>query len=209
MKPITTVMLALSIPMTLTALGCAETRPAERATAATLEKVDVPAPVAVSPTAKVALKLHAVGAQIYTCAAVADAPAGSAPTYRWKLKAPEAELFDGGGAVAVGSHGAGPSWRYKDGSAFVGAKVAEAKAPGQEDIPWLLLRAVSHQGEGVLANVTFAQRVNTSKGKAPEGGCDASTKGQETRTSYSADYIFYTGGNESAEGTAPAATRAN
>jgi Protein of unknown function (DUF3455) len=185
MKMIATVMLVSSVT-----LGCAETNVANQATT---PKLDIPGPVAVAPTAKLALKLHAVGAQIYTCTAVTDAAAGGAKTYQWKLKAPDATLYDASGTT-VGSHGAGPKWQYKDGSVVVGAKVAEAKAPGQEDIPWLLLRAASHQGDGVMASVTFAQRVNTSKGKAPASGCDASAEGHETRADYSADYLFYTGG---------------
>jgi len=198
MKMIATVLFVLLVNA-LVNLGCAETPAADRATTAAsaaavdLAKPEVPGPVAVSPTAKLALKLHAVGAQIYSCAAVTDDPAGSGTTYRWKLKAPEATLFDASGAT-VGKHYAGPKWQYKDGSVLAGAKVAEVKAPGQDDIAWLLLKAVSHEGQGVFTDVTFAQRLNTSKGKAPADGCDASAQGHEARADYSADYLFYTGG---------------
>jgi hypothetical protein len=147
---------------------------------------DVPAPIRVPAGAKLVDKLHATGAQVYGCAA-------SDGKYAWTLKRPDATLTDAKGAEA-GKHGAGPSWTAKDGSSVTGEKVAQADAPGGEAIPWLLLRAKSTSGKGLLAHVTFIQRLATKGGKAPATGCDASRNGTELRVDYSADYYFYEGG---------------
>jgi hypothetical protein len=142
--------------------------------------------------ATVLTRFHAVGVQIYTCQSSAAGDAGT--TYAWTLKAPEAKLYDVENNE-VGSHGAGPSWMYKDGSSVVGARVAAMDAPGGDAIQWLLLRATSSAGSGLFTQVTYVQRVNTMKGKAPATGCDASTSPTlENRVAYSADYYFYKGG---------------
>src|SRR6185503_9865695 len=51
----------------------------------------------------------------------AGADAGGS-SYAWLLKAPDAKLYDANG-VQVGTHGAGPSWTYGDGSVATGVKV--------------------------------------------------------------------------------------
>jgi hypothetical protein len=150
--------------------------------------------------AVVKLHAHAVGAQIYTCVASvattadggADQDAG-ATSYAWALKAPDAKLYDAGG-TQVGTHGAGPSWTWRDGSTAVGAKVVELTAPAAEAIPWLLLRVKSTSGAGLLSDATYVQRVNTAGGRAPATGCDATTVGTEARSGYAADYYFFSGG---------------
>jgi hypothetical protein len=58
-------------------------------------------------------------------------------------------------------------------------------------IPWLLVKVVSHSGNGQLTSVTSIQRVHTHGGQAPAEGCDESHKGGETKSSYTADYYFY------------------
>jgi len=146
----------------------------------------VPAAIQVPAGAKLAHKFHATGAQVYACAA---APGGPAP-FAWTLKRPDAILVDAAGAKA-GSHGAGPTWTAKDGSAVVGQKVAQADAPTPGAVPWLLVRATSTSGTGVFAAVTYVQRVGTQGGKAPATGCDAKTVGTETHVDYSADYLFF------------------
>ena len=173
-------------------LGCACAHSSPPAAAAvTLTPPTVPAALAVPAGAQVAVRFHAVGAQVYVCGA---APAGGASAYAWTLKRPDATLSDGDGR-AVGSHGAGPTWTSTDGSSVVGKKVAQADAPDAAAIPWLLVRAVSTTGAGVFSNVTFIQRVATANGKAPPGGCGADNVATEMRVAYSADYYFYTGGN--------------
>ena len=146
----------------------------------------IPAAIQVPAGAKLAHKFHATGAQVYACAA---APGGPAP-FAWTLKRPDAILVDAAGAKA-GSHGAGPTWTAKDGSAVVGQKVAQADAPTPGAVPWLLVRATSTSGTGVFAAVTYVQRVGTQGGKAPATGCDAKTVGTETHVDYSADYLFF------------------
>ena len=164
-----------------------------------------PFPPALAPPAgaTVTLHAHAVGAQIYRCtassAANADGGAGvdaGATTYAWVLKAPDAKLYDSTD-TQVGTHGAGPSWTWRDGSVANGAKVAELNAPAADAISWLLLRVTSTSGAGVLSDATYVQRLNTVGGRAPVTGCDATTVGTDTRSGYSADYYFYSGGGVS------------
>ena len=121
---------------------------------------------------------HASGQQIYVCD-------GS----KWVLKAPDAKLFDEA-AEEVGTHFAGPTWRWSDGSQVTGRPVASVVTdPGS--IPWLLLTATGHTGDGVMKDVSSIQRLHTKGGKAPANGCEASHKGDEARTSYTAEYYFY------------------
>jgi hypothetical protein len=129
------------------------------------------------------LQVHAKGDQIYTCKA-------DGAEFTWILKAPEAQLTDKNGKP-FGKHFAGPSWEAYDGSRVTGKAVANAPSPDADSIPWLLVTAASHSGEGVLARVTSIQRVNTKGGKAPASGCDAAHAGQEERAPYSADYVFF------------------
>jgi Protein of unknown function (DUF3455) len=129
------------------------------------------------------LQVHAKGDQIYICK-------GDGAQFAWILKAPEAQLTDKNGKP-FGKHFAGPSWEANDGSRVTGKAVANAPSPDADSIPWLLVTAASHSGEGVLARVTSIQRVNTKGGKAPASGCDAAHAGQEERASYSADYVFF------------------
>jgi hypothetical protein len=126
------------------------------------------------------LQAHAVGDQIYVCD-------GSS----WILSRPDAKLFAGSGKQ-VGLHFAGPAWEYSDGSRVMAKPVATA-TPNADSIPWLLLKATDHQGEGAMKRVTSTQRLSTKGGRAPVTGCDAQHKGQEARSHYTARYLFYTG----------------
>ena len=167
---------------------------AQRAHAAELPTV--PAALRVPPGARLVARFHATGAQVYACAASAAGP------FAWTLKRPDATLFDAAGAAA-GTHGAGPTWTAKDGSAVVGEKVAQADAPAATAIPWLLLRAKSTSGKGQFSPVTYVQRIETQGGKPPATGCEAAKVGSESRASYSADYYFFVGGTAPAVPTAP------
>jgi hypothetical protein len=129
------------------------------------------------------LILHAKGVQIYSCKV-------DGGKYSWTLKAPEAQLFDKSGKP-FGKHFAGPSWEANDGSSVTGKAVADVPFPHGRILPWLLLTAVSHTGEGVLARVTSIQRINTKGGILHASGCDAAHAGQEDRVPYSADYVFF------------------
>jgi hypothetical protein len=121
---------------------------------------------------------HASGQQIYICD-------GS----KWILSGPDATLFDQAGQK-VGSHSSGPTWQWSDGSQVTGRPVASI-TPNPESIPWLLLTATGHTGDGVMKNVSSIQRLQTKGGKAPVNGCETSHKGQQARVSYAADYYFY------------------
>ena len=143
----------------------------------------VPAALQTAADEQLVVRAHAKGDQIYSCK-VDGAQAG------WTLKAPEAQLFDKDGK-AFGKHFAGPSWEASDGSRVVGKAAANVASPDAESIPWLLVKVVSHAGDGVLARVTSIQRINTRGGKAPASGCDAGHAGQEVRVPYSADYLFF------------------
>jgi hypothetical protein len=146
----------------------------------------LPAAIRVPPGASLLARFHAVGAQVYTCGASANgAPA-------WTLKAPAAKLLDATDSQ-VGTHGEGPSWTSNDGSSVWGRKIAQADAPQVDAIPWLLLQATTHRGNGVFSQVEYIQRVNTIQGRAPGSGCDAGNVGAEVSADYSADYYFYGG----------------
>ena len=129
------------------------------------------------------LELDADGVQIYTC----DAKGGG---FEWSFKAPEANLFDKEGRQ-VGTHFAGPTWKIDDGSEVVGEVLAKADAPEPSAIQWLLLRAKTHQGSGVLSAVAYIRRAETEGGIAPSTGCDASHVSQQARMRYSATYQFF------------------
>ena len=75
----------------------------------------------------------------------------------------------------------------------MGESMESAKAPDADAIPWLLLKAKSHDGAGALSTVTYVQRLETVGGAAPTGGCDQSTANAERRVDYTATYAFYYG----------------
>jgi len=145
---------------------------------------DVPNAIQAPAGEQIVLLAHASGSQIYVCKAGADGKLA------WTLKAPEAELKDGKGQV-IGTHFAGPSWKLNDGSEITGKAVAHVDSPDLDSIAWLLVNAVGHSGNGLLADVTTIQRINTHGGKPPSGGCDESHRDAESKTSYTADYYFY------------------
>lgn len=151
--------------------------------AATAGAQQVPEALRAPVEEQLMLQVHAKGHQIYFCKV-------DGPQPLWTLKAPDAQLFDKDGK-AFGKHFAGPSWEASDGSRVVGKAAANAPSPDADSIPWLLVKVVSHAGEGVLTPVTSIQRINTKGGKAPASGCDAGRVGQEVRVPYSADYLFF------------------
>ena len=88
----------------------------------------------------------------------------------------------------IGTHFGGPTWKHRDGSEIVGKMAAKVDAPDPSAIPWLLVNVVDHSGSGVLSGIKVIQRVNTVAGLPPTGGC---SDGAEFKSSYSADYYFY------------------
>jgi len=81
------------------------------------------------------ISLSAKGVQIYTCKQV------NANT-QWVFEGPEATLSNAKGE-AVGTHVAGPIWKYLDGSQVTAEVVATSEAPVANSIPWLLLHATT------------------------------------------------------------------
>jgi hypothetical protein len=73
----------------------------------------------------------------------------------------------------------------------VGTKMAAAPSPSAGAIPWLLLKAASTTGKGIMNSVVAVQRVDTVGGAAPAAGCDASSAGTERAMPYQAVYYFY------------------
>ena len=172
-----------SIPaLTLLLCGCAGGDHSSAPPAA------VPAALQVPSGQVLELRTHALGVQIYVCEASHD----DSTRFEWVLKAPEAQLFDRAGKPVV-SHFAGPTWRAPDGSSIVGEVVAREAGPDPLAIPWLLLRARSNGGAGLLSGTLSVQRLDTVGGKAPAGGCSAELAGSEARVHYTADYLFYRG----------------
>jgi hypothetical protein len=145
---------------------------------------DVPDAIRAPSGEEVVLLAHATGSQIYTCQAAADGK------FSWTLKAPDAQLHDRKDKV-IGQHFAGPTWKLNDGSEVTGKAAAHVDSLDAQSIPWLLVKVVSHSGNGLLSNVTSIQRVRTHGGQPPADGCDAAHRDAETKSSYSADYYFY------------------
>ena len=134
--------------------------------------------LAVESGNKVFFRVYAEGVQIYRWSGTS-----------WGFVAPEADLFaNPGGTGLIGIHYAGPTWESVSGSKVVGT-VVDRCTPDPDDIPWLLLSAVSSEGPGPFAKVTFIQRVNTSGGIAPTQA--GNNVGDLARVPYTTEYYFY------------------
>jgi hypothetical protein len=147
----------------------------------------VPDKIKVPAGEEVVLQVHASGSQIYVCVP------GSPPEDKlaWRLRAPEAELYDQQGTM-VGRHYAGPTWKDNDGSEVTGKASAQVDPPDSDAIPWLLVSVTGHSGDGVLNRVTKIQRIHTKGGLPPPAAdCNGSQRGLEVKSPYSADYYFY------------------
>jgi len=165
----------LILTMSAGCTGLEQTRPAA-----------VPAALQVPLAGARSVQARAVGVQIYIC----QASPGDASHFEWVLRAPEAQLFDRSNRPII-KHYAGPTWEANDGSTVVGEVLARDNGPDAMAIPWLLLRAKSTSGKGLLSGTQFIQRLNTVGGKAPQGGCSPDLAGSEARVHYAADYVFF------------------
>jgi hypothetical protein len=123
------------------------------------------------------------GVQIYTCQQSAAGP-------QWVLQAPEATLIDASGNPA-GTHGAGPIWKSNDGSTIKGVLLQKSASPEPTSIPWLLLKAASPSGSGIMTRVEYIRRSDTHGGASPTTGCDAQHLNAVSRVPYTATYTFY------------------
>ena len=155
------------------------------ATAQGVPRPDVPDKIKAPVGEEVVLQAHASGSQIYVCQPGADGKLA------WALKAPEADLRDQQGAI-IGRHYAGPTWKDNDGSEVTGKAVARVDSPDSDSIPWLLVTATGHSGEGMLSRVTSIQRIHTKAGMPPPAAdCNPAKQNGEVKSSYTADYYFY------------------
>jgi hypothetical protein len=69
---------------------------------------------------------------------------------------------------------------------------ASVDSPDPNSIPWLLVVATGHSGQGVLTRVTNIQRINTKGGMPPSAAdCDTEKRNVEAKSEYTADYYFY------------------
>jgi Protein of unknown function (DUF3455) len=154
-----------------------------------VSRPDVPEKIKAPATETVILRALASGSQIYTCQQGRDAK------YSWTLKAPDAELRDSKGSV-IGRHFAGPTWKAGDGSEVTGKAVARVDSPDPDSIPWLLVTATGHSGQGIFSRVVTIQRIHTHAGQPPPAtACSPSKQGLETKSNYTAEYVFYAPGN--------------
>jgi hypothetical protein len=151
----------------------------------TVARPDVPDKIKAPAGENIVLLAHASGSQIYVC------QPGTDGKLAWTLKAPDAELHDQQGAV-IGRHYAGPTWKDNDGSEVTGKAVGKVDSPEPDSIPWLLVTATGHSGDGVFSRVTSVQRIHTKGGAPPAAGdCNASKQNAEVKSAYTADYYFY------------------
>ena len=128
------------------------------------------------------MQAHAIGAQVYACAATADGP-------KWQFVEPQAILYDDH-ARLIGIHFAGPTWQTLDGSQVKAARV-DGVTVDPTAIPWLLLKQ-SSTTPGRLAATTYVQRLNTRGGLEPAAStCSTATVGNERKVLYTADYRFW------------------
>jgi Protein of unknown function (DUF3455) len=141
----------------------------------------VPTELAVPADQKVVLDVTGKGVQIYDC------QGGT-----WVLREPAAVLY-GRGRRPVGIHFRGPTFESFDGSSVAGARQASKDAPEAGAIPWLLLRATTRAGDGVLSGVDFVHRIRTEGGVAPDGACDPAADAT-VAVPYRARYVFYSDG---------------
>ncbi len=136
------------------------------------------------------------GAQVYECL-----PSGDG--YAWTFIGPKAHLVNPNrpedgiyhGPVSFGPNPV-PQWvNLADGSSVQGSVIQ--RAPGQPGaIAMLLLQSVGNSNAadgtpGLLGNVNYIQRLDTSGGVAPSDTCDADNNGQDVYVPYSAHYYLY------------------
>jgi hypothetical protein len=154
---------------------------------ALLLQTPTPDPTLPSASAHIRFTATGRGVQVYQCL-----PQGS--TFAWVFQNPEAALLDPKTGAQLGTHSAGPTWTWTDGSAITGEVLAKT-SPDLASIPWLLLRTKpTGTTPGALTAITFVRRSNTQAGSAPTTGCDAQAAAETTtlRVPYLATYTFYT-----------------
>jgi hypothetical protein len=121
---------------------------------------------------------------------IAEMDARGVQTYKctngvFTFQQPDAILTSNGKAQVL--HTNGPIWTsVVDGSTVGGTTVGTAPSPNA--IAQLLLAGNKVRGPGVLADVTFIQRLDTIGGLAPTGAC---VDGTTASVPYTATYTFW------------------
>lgn len=131
----------------------------------------------------VALVLVASGDQNYECRATNG-------KYAWAGTAPQARLYALDHRL-VGHHDDRDVWKYEDGSQVSAKLVIQVAASTPDSLSQALYRATSTSAPGVLADVTYIQRVHTIGGQAPTQTCNGASAGIQHKSGYSADYVFF------------------
>jgi hypothetical protein len=125
-----------------------------------------------------------IGVQIYNCKQTGGA-------FTWDFQEPQATLFDPTTHQPVGTHAAGPTWTWSDGSILTGKVLQKSPSPNTDAIPSLLLQTTPSGPIGALSRVTMVRRSETQAGSAPASGCDAQNAGVVIKVPYQATYTFY------------------
>ena len=161
--------------------------PPKAATPQPLTAPTAPAAIAVPAGQQVLLKAQARGVQIYACKAK-----DGGKEYEWVSKAPDAALYDDSDpSKKIGKHFGSYTWEASDGSRVAGKARSKADAPEAGSIPWILYETKSSGPAGMLSKVKYIQRMATTGGQPPTGGCDAAHKNAEARVDFTATYYMY------------------
>ncbi|HKS44071.1 MAG TPA: DUF3455 domain-containing protein [Amycolatopsis sp.] len=159
------VALLTTVLMAGAAAGSASAHPEDR---------PVPPQLRVPDGNQMIASMSARGVQTYQCA-----------NNVWTFVQPDAILEYRGLPQVL--HSRGPVWTsVLDGSSVTGTAIANSPVTGT--IPELLLKSTGNRGPGLLAKVTYVQRLATRGGAAPAGSCE---EGTTTSVPYTANYLFW------------------
>lgn len=111
-------------------------------------------------------------------------------TYKWLMVSPQAVLLNSGGQEIGHFSGNPPRWSHADGSFVSGSQVA-VSPNGEKNLPFQLVKADTAGGQGVLATVSYIQRINTQGGVAPRAKCTESREGEQVEVEFTAGYRFW------------------
>jgi hypothetical protein len=135
-------------------------------------------------TAHVRFVADGLGVQVYACTVKDNA-------FAWVFREPQADLFDPKTHQPIGTHTAGPTWTWSDGSAITGKVLQTKPSADPANIPSLLLETQSAGTAGALAGITYVRRSDTQAGASPTSACDAEHNGNIAKVPYKATYTFY------------------
>jgi uncharacterized protein DUF3455 len=155
------------------------------ASAAIAEPPGIAVAIRASADEEPAFMLSANGVHVYQCKQTPNDP----NAYAWYFIAPDATLYEG--SRTIGTHKTVNLWESTSDRSSVSGVVRSTQTAGADNLPWALYRAQPLAASGMFAGVTSIQRVNTTGGAAPTGGCDAANAGAESRVAFTADYYFY------------------